>query len=164
MVAPEPPESPWSPVPLDLVPDPGPTLPPRLRDELRELGTVGRAWAATVVLLCLARALVIWPALSGYGISPWWFLVLDVGTAPAYGVGQAMSVKLLRDETRPVRDALPWIACVLGAFLAPYAYVLHSAGHLPGYVTWGVVAWVLIYGTFVAWRMAREVRMEPLVG
>ncbi|MCB0972427.1 MAG: hypothetical protein KDA97_13055, partial [Acidimicrobiales bacterium] len=95
------------------------------------------------------------------GISPWWFLVLDVGTAPAYGVGQAMSVKLLRDESRPVRDALPWIGCVLGAFIAPYAYVLHSAGHMPGYVVGGVIVWVLVYGSIVAWRMAREVRLEP---
>ena len=147
-------------MPAPIVPATG-TPSTCLRDELRELGPVGRAWAATVVVLCLARALVAWPALVSYGISPWWFLVLDVGTAPAYGVGQAMSVKLLRDESRPVRDALPWIGCVLGAFIAPYAYVLHSAGHMPGYVVGGVIVWVLVYGSIVAWRMAREVRLEP---
>lgn len=134
---------------------------PRLRDEVRDLGTFGQMWTATVVVLCVARAVVIWPMLSDHGLNPWWFLVLDVGTAPAYGLGQAMGVKFLRDETRPLRDALPWIAMVLVSFLAPYLYVLSSAGSLPGYVVWGVLAWIVVFGSLTARRMAREVRMEP---
>jgi len=132
--------------------------------ELRDLGTFGQMWTFSVVILCAARAAIIWPMLNDYGINPWWFLVLDVGTAPAYGVGQAMSVKLLRDETRPMRDALPWVAMVLGSFLAPYLYVLRSAGHLPGYVVVGVLAWMTVFGSLGAWRMIREVRdvsIEP---
>ena len=91
-------------------------------------------WTLGVVVLCAARAIVVWPMLNEYNINAWWFLVLDVGTAPAYGVGQAMGVKILRDERRPMRHALPWIAMVLFSFLAPYLYVLRSAGHLP--TTW----------------------------
>ena len=132
--------------------------------ELRDLGTLGQMWTLTVVVLCAARAVVVWPMLGEHGINPWWFLVLDVGTAPFYGVGQAMGVKLLRDETRPLRHAMPWIGMVLVSFLAPYLYVLRSAGQLPSYVVWGVVLWMTVFGGLTARRMARDVRMEPVAG
>jgi hypothetical protein len=131
---------------------------PGLLAELRILGAVGQAWTIGVVLLCLGRAVVVWPMLDHYGVNPWWFLVLDVGTAPAYGIGQAMGVKILRDDAREPRHALPWIAMVLVSFLAPYLYVLRSAGHLPGYVVGGVLAWMAVFGAVAAWRMAREVK------
>ena len=132
--------------------------------ELRDLGTLGQMWTLTVVVLCAARAVVVWPMLGEHGINPWWFLVLDVGTAPFYGVGQAMGVKILRDETRPMRYAMPWIAMVLVSFLAPYLYVLRSAGQLPGYVVWGVIAWMMVFGSLTARRMVRDVRMAPVAG
>lgn len=130
--------------------------------ELRDLGTLGQMWTLTVVVLCAARAVVVWPMLGEHGINPWWFLVLDVGTAPFYGVGQAMGVKILRDENRPVRHAMPWIAMVLVSFLAPYLYVLRSAGQLPSYVVWGVLLWMTVFGGLTARRMVRDVRMEPV--
>jgi len=132
--------------------------------ELRDLGTLGQMWTLTVVVLCAARAVVVWPMLGEHGINPWWFLVLDVGTAPFYGVGQAMGVKILRDESRPMRHAMPWIAMVLVSFLAPYLYVLRSAGQLPSYVVWGVVAWMMVFGSLTARRMVRDVRMAPVAG
>jgi hypothetical protein len=136
---------------------------PGLIAELKTLGTLGQMWTFGVVVLCAARAVVVWPMLNEYGINAWWFLALDVGTAPFYGVGQAMGVKILRDERRPMRQAAPWVAMVLFAFLAPYLYVLRSAGHLPSYVVWGVLAWMAVFGGLGAWRMAREVRMAPSV-
>lgn len=134
---------------------------PGLLAELRTLGMLGQMWTFGVVVLCAARAIIVWPMLTEYGINPWWFVALDVGTAPAYGLGQAMGVKILRDETRPMRHALPWIAMVLVSFLAPYLYVLRSAGHLPHYVVYGVLLWMAVFGSLGAWRMAREVRVEP---
>jgi hypothetical protein len=126
--------------------------------ELRGLGTFGKAWTLTVVALCLVRAVVAWPALVRFGLNPWWFLVLDVGTAPTYGVGQAMAVKILRSKDRPAAAALPWMAMVLVSFLAPYLYVLASAGHLPLYVVGGVLAWMAVFGGLTAARILREVR------
>lgn len=137
---------------------------PGLLAELKSLGTLGQMWTLGVVVLCVARAVIVWPMLLEYGINPWWFLVLDVGTAPAYGLGQAMGVKILRDERRPMRTAMPWIAMVLVSFLAPYLYVLRSAGHLPSYVVYGVVLWMAVFGSLSAWRMARDVRMETVAG
>ena len=138
-----------------------PVSPCGLMHELRELGLVGQVWTFTVVVFCLARAVVVWPVLQSHNVNPWWFLALDVGTAPLYGLGQAMGVKLMRDETRPMRDAMPWIAMLFVSFVAPYAYLLASAGSLPGYVVIGVVLWMLVFGTLAAMRMAKEVRLTP---
>ncbi len=139
-----------------------PDAPTGVMAELRDLGALGKAWTGTVVLFCLARAVAIWPALVRYNVNPWWFLALDVGTAPTYGIGQAMAVKILRNERRSPRDALAWIAMVIASFLAPYLYVLASAGHLPLYVIGGVVAWMAVFGALAAYRMAREIRVEPV--
>jgi hypothetical protein len=127
--------------------------------ELRSLGALGKAWTLTVVAFCAIRAVFAWPMLMSHGVNPWWFLALDVGTAPTYGIGQAMGVKILRNERRPMRDAFPWIGMVLVSFLAPYLYLLLSAGKLPGIVVIGIVVWMVVFGTLGAFRMAREVRM-----
>lgn len=139
-------------------------IPRSLVAELRELGLLGQMWTVTVVLFCIARAVVVWPVLIEHDVNPWWFLALDVGTSPTYGLGQAMGVKLLRDDRRPMRDAIPWIAMLFVSFVAPYAYLLASAGKLPGYVVIGVIAWMLVFGTIAALRVRKEVRLGSAVG
>jgi hypothetical protein len=136
-------------------------VPHSLMGELRELGLVGQMWTITVVVFCVARAVVVWPVLQEHDVNPWWFLAIDVGTSPTYGIGQAMGVKLMRDDRRPMRDAIPWIAMLMVSFVAPYAYLLASAGKLPGYVVIGVVRWMFLFGGLAAVRMAREVRVDP---
>ena len=147
-----------------VLPEVDEDVPRTIRAELRELGLVGQMWTITVVVFCVARAAVVWPLLQENGVNPWWFLALDVGTAPTYGIGQAMGVKLMRDNRRPMRDALPWLAMLLVSFVAPYAYLLASAGKLPSYVIIGVVLWMLLFGGLAAVRMVREVRMQPEAG
>ncbi len=139
-------------------------IPRSLMAELRELGLLGQMWTITVVLFCIARAVVVWPVLIEHDVNPWWFLALDVGTSPTYGLGQAMGVKLLRDDRRPMRDAVPWIAMLFISFVAPYAYLLASAGKLPGYVVIGVIAWMLVFGTIAVLRVRKEVRVGTAVG
>ncbi|CAN5412993.1 hypothetical protein BH10ACT1_BH10ACT1_31310 [soil metagenome] len=136
-------------------------VPHSLMGELRELGLVGQMWTITVVVFCVARAVVVWPVLQEHNVNPWWFLAIDVGTSPTYGIGQAMGVKLMRDDRRPMRDAIPWIVMLMVSFVAPYAYLLASAGKLPGYVVVGVVLWMVLFGGLAAFRMAREVRVGP---
>lgn len=137
-------------------------LPNTLRGELHELGLFGQAWTLTVVVFCVLRAVAVWPMLLDHGVNPWWFLVLDVGTAPTYGLGQAMGVKMIRDERRPMRDAVPWIVMLLVSFVAPYAYLLASAGKLPNYVVLGIIGWMIVFGGLAAHRMVREVRVTTM--
>lgn len=137
-------------------------VPHSLMGELRELGLVGQIWTVTVVLFSVARAAMVWPVLQDHNVNPWWFLAIDVATSPTYAIGQAMGVKLMRDDRRPMRDAVPWIAVLMVSFIAPYAYLLASAGKLPSYVVIGVVAWIVLFGGLAAFRMAREVRVDPV--
>lgn len=132
-----------------------------LVSELRDLGLVGQMWTLTVVAFCLLRAVVVWPVLQTHDVNPWWFLAIDVGTAPTYGLGQAMGVKLMRDDRRPVRDAIPWIILLFVSFVAPYGYLLASAGKLPAYVVPGVVLWMLVFGALAASRMMRDIKRAP---
>ncbi len=136
-------------------------VPHTLMGELRELGLLGQMWTITVVVFCIGRAAMVWPVLLEHDVNPWWFLAIDVGTSPTYGLGQAMGVKILRDPRRPMRDAVPWIAMLLVSFVAPYAYLLASAGQLPGYVIGGVVLWMVLFGGLAGYRMVREVRVDP---
>lgn len=138
-------------------------IPHTILGELRELGLLGQMWTITVVVFCVARAVVVWPLLQEHNVNPWWFLALDVGTSPTYGLGQAMGVKLMRDDRRPLRDAIPWVVLLMVSFVAPYAYLLASAGQLPGYVIVGVVLWMVLFGALAAYRMVREVRVDPAV-
>lgn len=137
-------------------------IPHTILGELRDLGLLGQMWTITVVAFSMGRAVVVWPLLQENSINPWWFLALDVGTSPTYAIGQAMGVKLMRDNRRPMRDALPWITILLVSFVAPYAYLLASAGQLPGYVIGGVVLWMVLFGVLAAVRMVREVRVDPV--
>jgi len=136
-------------------------IPRSLMGELRDLGLVGQMWTLTVVAFCAIRAVIVWPLLLDHGVNPWWFLALDVGTSPTYGLGQAMGVKLLRDDRRPMRDAAPWIAMLFVSFLAPYVYLLASAGKFPTYVVALILGYMLLFGGLAAMRVRREIRCDP---
>lgn len=134
---------------------------PRWTDEIRSLGLFGRAWIVGIFLFSAARALIAWPTLGRYGVDPVAFLVLDVVTAFPYGVGQAVTVKILRSEDRGVRDALPWGVMVAAMFLAPYVYIVAASGSMPLLAYLGVLAWMLVFGVLAVLRMRRQVLSAP---
>ena len=135
-------------------------------DDIRSLGVLGRAWAVGIVAFSIARALIAWPTLGRYGVNPWTFLVLDIVTALPYGIGQALTVKILRDRTRRPRDAIPWALVVAAAFLAPYIYIFSASGSMPTWAYLGVLAWMTVFGLLAVMRMSRQVRtpIEPIGG
>lgn len=133
-----------------------------LLGEIRSLGLLGQVWTVTVIVFCVARAVPLWPVLEKHHVNPWWFLLLDIGTAPTYGLGQAMGVKILRDPGRAVREAVPWFLLLLVSFLAPYIYLLACGGDLPEPVKIGILLWILVFGGLAAVRTAREVRITTL--
>ena len=126
------------------------------------LGRFGRSWIVAVTLFCISRAIVVWPALLAYGVNPWWFLLLDVATAPPYALSQAMAVKVVRDPRRSMREALLWMALLLASFLTPYGYVLLTAGYLPSYVAGAVLLWMIGFASLAVWRVLTAAS-QPLV-
>jgi hypothetical protein len=131
-----------------------------LLGDIKSLGVLGRAWVVGNVAFSAGRALIAWPTFGQYGLNPWVFLVLDIVTAPPYGVSQALTVKILRDPDRPGRDAIVWAAGVVVFFLLPYVYLVAATGDVPVIAYVGVVAWMLFFGTLAVLRIRREVRAD----
>lgn len=136
--------------------------------EIRSLGVFGRAWAVGIVAFSAARAMIAWPTLGRYGVDPFWFLFIDIVTAPPYGVAQALTVKMLRDRTRPTSDAVPWAVVVAVMFFAPYAFIFvasyaaETPQSMPTIAYVGVVLWMAVFGALALLRMRRQVNApEP---
>ena len=132
--------------------------------EIRSLGVFGRAWAIGIMAFSAARALIAWPTLGEYGVNPWWFLFIDIVTAPPYGIAQAITVKILRDDSRTTADALPWAAMVAAMFFAPYvfivaaSYLADSPQPMPAIAYIGLIVWIIVFGLLALLRMRRQVR------
>lgn len=121
-------------------------------------GPVGRAGWVWIVALCgysLARAVVAWPFLGRYGVSPAVFLLLDVATAYPLGLSQ---VRIVQGFAARDFGAVQVWATVAGiSFVTPYAYLL-VAGHqaFPPYVSAGLVALVALIGAVSVLRVRQE--------
>ena len=126
--------------------------------EIRSLGGFGRAWAVGIFLFSAARALIAWPTLGRYGVDPWLFLAIDLVTALPYGIAQALTVKILRDRSRPPGDSVPWAVVVVVMFVLPYVYIFVSSGSMPLLATVGVVAWMVLFGALAGLRMRRQIK------
>lgn len=133
-------------------------------NDVRSLGVLGRAWALGIVAFSIGRALIAWPTLGRYGVDPWTFLALDIVTALPYGLGQAITVKILGDRSRPPRQALPWAVVVAAAFMAPYVYIFWASGSMPGLAYAGVLAWMVVFGVLSVIRIGRQVRLVGAEG
>lgn len=125
--------------------------------ELRSLGILGRAWIIGVLLFSAARALLAWPTFGHLGVNPWVFLAIDLTTAVPYGVGQAITVKVLRNPTRTAGEAAPWAILVAASFLAPYLYIFSGSKEMPTYVLLLVLAWMAVFGVLAVVRIRRQV-------
>lgn len=136
--------------------------------EIRSLGVFGRAWVIGIVAFSAVRALIAWPTLGAYGVNPWWFLFVDIVTAPPYGISQAITIKILRDDSRTTVDALPWAVLVAAMFFAPYvfivaaSYLADSPQPMPAFAYLGLIVWIIVFGLLALLRMRRQVRApEP---
>lgn len=116
------------------------------------VGWWGRAWIVTIFGYSVARALVVWPTLGDYGINPWLFLAVDVGTAWPYAYGQVRVVKAAR--AKDWSRVQVWTAIAALAFVAPYAYIAGAgSGDMP------LLAWIVIGVLMVAFGIASVIRI-----
>ena len=105
--------------------------------EEKRVGWVGKAWILGVFGYSVLRALIVWPTLGDYGINPWAFLVIDVGTAWPYAYGQVRVVNEARMKNWGGTQL--WAAIALLSFIAPYAYIAGAgSGEMP------LIAWIVI--------------------
>lgn len=125
------------------------------------VGFLGRAWIVGVFAYAVVRALIVWPTLGDYGVNPWAFLVIDVGTAWPYAYGQVRVVNEARAQNWGGTQLWALIAAL--SFVAPYAYLAGAgSGEMP------LLAWVVIgllmtfFGVASFVRIMKQIRSpEP---
>jgi hypothetical protein len=129
--------------------------------DAKEVGWLGKAWIAGVFGYAVLRALVVWPTLGEYGVSPWAFLVIDVGTAWPYAYGQVRVINEAR--ARNWSGMQIWAAIAMLSFIAPYAYIAGAgSGEMP-LIAWIVIgALMAVFGIASVVRILRQIRQpEP---
>lgn len=99
---------------------------------LRRRKHLSRTWALLVVGWSLMRALVVWAALSDYGINPVVYLLIDLCSAAVDAYTTPRMVLAFIDNRHKL--AGKWAAISLVAFVVPDAYIFLGTGHLPAKV------------------------------
>lgn len=90
---------------------------------------VERLWASTILLYTVVATLVVWKALSKYGVNPIVFFVIDAITSWTYGISTArLTVCVVRREWKSVRK---WAWASALSFVTPQMYILIAAHHAP---------------------------------
>ena len=111
-----------------------------------------------MVVYAIVRAAVVWPTLGNYGVNPLIFLIIDVGTAWPYAIGQVRVVQALRD--RAWSQVQVWTLVALVSFLAPYIYIVGAgSGELPLLAYIIILVLVLALGGASVARIVRRVRI-----
>ena len=117
---------------------------------------VKRAWIIGVVGYSILRAVIAWGLFRDYGVNPWVFAVIDIGTAIPYASAVAeLPGAIARSAPRAIGRHL--VVAVV-TFLAPYAYIWIAAEDAPTDLRSGLL--VLVVCLFGAagvgvWRKSR---------
>lgn len=123
----------------------------------RRPGAFGLAWIGGIVAFAAARSLAVAPTLGPYGIDPWVFFALDVGSAFPFGYGQLRILRGLRASDYAAVQR--WSGVTTLAFLSPYAYALLGAQRpMPMVVYLVVVAFLALFGVATLLRMRHSLR------
>lgn len=117
---------------------------------------MARLWILGSVAYGGLRALLVWRYLSGYGVDPVWFAVVELGSSLVYGWASARLVLTLVD--RHWRGLGLWAPATLVSYATPDAYVLVTVGHLPDGVLRTVVSIVVVSFLVAVMTLVREVR------
>lgn len=96
-----------------------------------------KAWILGVVGYSTLRAVIAWGLFRGYGVNPWVFAVIDIGTAIPYAWSIAdLPGSIVRAKAVPIIRNL--IVAVV-TFMAPYAYIWRVAADAPTNLRAGLI-------------------------
>lgn len=118
-----------------------------------------RTWIAVSVLYGLFRAYLVWEFLGEYHVNALMFLVIELSSSALYGLWSGRLLGSLIDRDRRVAWRVGPKALV--AYLAPDAYVLTSAGRLPGPILEIIIGIVVVTATLTVvglWVRVRNAR------
>ncbi|MFT3852587.1 MAG: hypothetical protein QM733_07615 [Ilumatobacteraceae bacterium] len=122
---------------------------------LRRRKVLSRTWGVVVVSWSLVRALVVWAALSEYGINPWVYLAIDLASAFVDAFTTPRMVLAFIDNQ--YRDAAKWLLASAGAFVVPDLYLFIGTRHLPKRVILVIVTIIIVTATVAVVSVVRKV-------
>ena len=98
-------------------------------EQLRRRRRLSVTWAVVVVGWSLVRAVVVWAALTDYGVNPWAYLVIDLACAGVDAFTTPKFVLALIDSKYHM--AARWGAFTLLAFVIPDIFIFKTTHELP---------------------------------
>jgi hypothetical protein len=102
---------------------------------------LSRTWAGVVVGWSLIRTLIVWAAVGDYGLNPWIYLSIDLGSACVDAVTTPRMVLSFIDDH--FKKAVKWAAISLGAFIVPDLYIFLGTRTLPKRIIVVILAIIL---------------------
>ncbi len=118
-----------------------------------------RAWIGAIVGYSVLRFVIAWGAMGEYGVNPWVFGVIDVGTAWPYAKSTAGMVKAGWGG-RWVLLA-QWSVVALVTFFAPYLYLWIAGNGMPDSLEYGLGLVVGLLFLAAALGIVRKIKSGP---
>lgn len=114
-----------------------------------------RLWVALVMLWAGLRILAVEIWLVDYGVSIWWFAVIEVLSSVLYGVSSARLVKELSARRR--NNSAKWGAFTLVGYVLPDTYLLSVGRAMP------LATYLVVVSLAVAFAVIALVRTRASV-
>lgn len=117
---------------------------------------LSRLWLLGSIAYGGVRALLVWRFLSGYGVNPWAFAAVELGSSALYGWASAKVVLAVADRSWGLLWRVgPLSVC---AYAAPDAFVFATLGHAPDGLVRTLVGVVVLSALVAVVALVREVR------
>jgi hypothetical protein len=115
-----------------------------------------RTWVALVLAWVVIRTLVIRDVFGGYGVNPWIYFLIDLGSAFPYAILSGRAVVNFLDKN--------WISFrknvlfTLFFFYMPDMYVLSTADRIPTSLLIGFLLSIVIFSGFAVYGFRQNIK------
>jgi len=117
-----------------------------------------RLWTGSIFIYTIVATIVVWKALSKYGVNPWIFAVIDAITSYTYGVTSArMVIAIIGKDMKLARS---WALGAAISFITPQAYILIAAKNAPADVYRFVIGVISALFIFTAVSLVVDIRRK----
>lgn len=106
-----------------------------------------RIWVVLVVIYGFGKSLVVWGALSKYGVNPFIYLIVDIAAAIPYGIATARIV--INGISRNWRQVQKWTLIATVTHFIPDIYIFSVIRSAPRIIIDGLIS-IIVFFTLVA--------------
>ena len=122
---------------------------------------LSRTWAVMVISWSLIRTTVVWATLGDYGLDPWAYLAVDLGSASIDAFSTPRMVTQFIDHGW--RRALRWALLSLTVFVLPDLYIFLGTRSLPTRIVVAICVIVCVMASVGVYGVVRKVKAGRLL-